>query len=300
MDISNLALVQTLSNQLITQTNSIAQLQGQLSSGEVLSKPSDNPTAVTQVLALSSHASQLTSWQTNSDTATSWLATANGTANSVLTAMQSAQTLLLQAANQGAQNSTTYKALGEQLQGIVSNLLSLANTQYEGRTIFAGTSASPQAYDASGTYLGNSDVPSVVIGPGAGVGRTVGLSVPGTAMFGTGGANVFSTLSSAATALLSGSPTAASISTAMNALATNISTAQTASATLGNAYQAVASVASNLTNQLSSVQSSQANLEDVNVAVASTQLQMETLNYQAALWVAQQSIPNTLMKFIVP
>jgi flagellar hook-associated protein 3 FlgL len=214
--------------------------------------------------------------------------------------MQSAQTLLLQAANQGAQDPTTYKALGSQLQGIVSNLLSLANTQFEGRAIFAGTSASPQAYDASGTYLGNSDVPTAVIGPGAGAGQTVGLSVPGTAMFGTGAANVFSTLSTMATSLLSGTPSSATISTAITALAANMSTAQTASATLGNASQAVASVASNLTNQLASVQSSQATLEDVNVAVASTQLQMETANYQAALWVAQQSIPNTLMKFLVP
>lgn len=300
MDISNLALTQTLTNQLNVQTNSIAQLQEQISSGQVLTSPSSNPTAVTQVLALSSEASQLTTWQTNSDTATSWLGTANGTANSVLESMQTAQTLLLQAANQGAQDPTTYQALGSQLQGIVSNLVSLANTQYEGRAIFAGTSASSEAYDTSGNYLGNTDVPTVVIGPGSGVGQTVGLSVPGTALFGTGAASVFSTLSSVATSLLSGTPSSASISSALNALSANMATAQQASSTLGNSSKTVASVASNLTNQLSSVQANQANLEDVNVAVATTQLQSETTNYQAALWAAAQSIPETLMKFIVP
>jgi flagellar hook-associated protein 3 FlgL len=300
MDMSNLALTQTLTNQLTSQVNNIAQLQEQLSSGQVLSKPSDNPTAVTQALALSSQASQLASWQTNSDTATSWLGTANGTANSVLQAMQSAQTLLLQAANQGAQDPTTYQALGSQVQGIVSNLVALANTQYEGRAIFAGTSSSPQAYTTSGTYLGNADVPSVVVGPDTGAGQTVGLSVPGTSMFGVGAANVFTTLSAVAASLLSGTPTSASISTALNALSANITTAQQASATLGNSSQAVASAGSNLTKQLSNVQASQANLEDVNVAVVSTQLQSETNNYQAALWVASQSLPETLMKFVVP
>lgn len=300
MDISDVALTQTLMSQLSTQSNSISALQEQIASGQALNQPSDNPAAVTQVLALSSQVGQLTSWQNNSDTATSWLATANTTANSVLESMQSAQTLLLQAANQGAQDPTTYEALGSQISGIVSNLLALANTQYEGRSIFAGTSATTTAYDASGNYLGNSDTPTVVIGPGQGAGQAVNLSVPGTAMFGTGAANVFSTLTTIATALQSGTPTASQISTAMNALSANVATAQQASAVLGNSSQTVSNVTATLTNQIANVQASQANLEDVNVATATTQLESETTNYQAALWAASQSLPDTLVKFLVP
>lgn len=298
MNISDVAFTQTLISQLSTQSNSIAALQEQLASGQMLNQPSDNPTAVTQVLALSSQAGQLTSWQTNSDTATSWLSTANGTANGVLESLQSAQSLLLQAANEGAQDSTTYQALGNQINGIASNLLELANTQYEGRSIFAGTSASTTAFDAAGNYLGNSDTPTVIIGPGAGSGQSVGLSVPGTALFGTGAANVFSTLNTVATALLSGTPTSAQISTAMNALSANISMAQSASAVLGNASQETTNVASTLASQIANVQASQANLEDVNVATATTQLESETTNYQAALWAAAQSLPDTLVKFL--
>ena len=186
MTVSTLALAQTLTDQLSSQETNIAQLQQQLATGKVLNQPSDNPAAVTQVLALSGQASQLTSWQSSADTASSWLGTANQTANSALDSMQSAQSLLLQSLNQGAQDPTTYQALGDQLQGVINNLLSLSNTQYEGRPIFAGTSASPQAYDTSGNYLGNGDVPTVVIGPGSGAGQTVGLSVPGTTIFGVG------------------------------------------------------------------------------------------------------------------
>jgi flagellar hook-associated protein 3 FlgL len=298
--VSSLALAQTLTDQLSSQETNIASLQQQLATGHVLNQPSDNPAAVTQVLALSSQASQLTSWQTSADTATSWLGTANNTANSVLESMQSAQSLLLQSLNQGAQDPTTYKALGEQLQGVISNLLSLSNTQYEGRPIFAGTSASSQAYDTSGNYLGNSDVPTVVIGPGAGAGQTVALSVPGTTMFGVGASNVFATLSAAAAALQSGSPTAANLNTALDALDTNISTAQQASAVLGDSSEQVASVSASLTTQIASVQTDQASLEDVNVATVTTQLDSETTNYQAALWAASQSIPETLVKFIAP
>jgi flagellar hook-associated protein 3 FlgL len=186
------------------------------------------------------------------------------------------------------------------LQGVISNLLSLSNTQYEGRPIFAGTSASPQAYDASGNYLGNSDAPSVVIGPGSGAGQSVDLSVPGTTMFGVGAANVFATLSAAATALQSGAPTSANLSTALDALTTNIATAQQASAVLGDSSEEVASVTSSLTTQIANVQNDQAQIQDVNVATVTTQLDSETTNYQAALWAASQSIPETLVKFIAP
>jgi flagellar hook-associated protein 3 FlgL len=299
MNISNVALAQTLTDQLSTQESNIAQIQEQLATGKVLNQPSDNPAAVTQVLALSSQASQLTSWQTNADTATSWLGT-NNTANNALASMQSAQSLLLQALNQGAQDPATYQALGDQLQGVVSNLLSLSNTQFEGRPIFAGTSASPQAYDSSGNYLGNADAPSAVIGPGPGVGQTVNLSVPGTTMFGVGATNVVATLSTVAAALQSGAPTATELNAALSGLNANMSTAQQASAVLGDASQEVASISTSLTTQIASVQTDQAGLQDVNVATAMTQLDSETTNYQAALWAASQAIPETLVKFIAP
>jgi len=298
MSISEVALMQTMTGQLTAQQNSLAQLEEQMASGQALNQPSDNPAAVTLVLSFSAQASQLSSWQSNSELASSWLGTANSTANSVLGSMQTAQSLLLQAANQGVQSATTYEALGNQLKGVVSNLLALSNTQFGGRALFAGTSASAQAYDATGNYLGNSDVPTTVIGPGAGAGQTVGLSVAGTSMFGVGASNVFATLSTAVTALLSGSPSLTQITTASGALASNITTAQQASAVLGESSQQVTSLAATLTTQLASIQTSQANLENVNVATATTQLATKNANYQAVLWATTQTLPETLVKFL--
>ena len=298
MALSSDALIATLSGQLTAQAASIAELQMQLGSGQVLTKPSDNPAAVTQVLALSSQATQLTSWQSNVDLATSWLGVANGAANSALASMQSARSLLLQAINQGTQNAVGYQALGTQLSGVAANLLSLANTQFEGRAIFAGTSASPQAYDASGTFLGTTQSPTVIAGPGAGSGESLVVSVPGTALFGSDATNVFATLSAASSALASGAPSAASLSTALDALDAVIAGAQGASAVLGESSQMASSAGAALTSQIAAVQSSQASLENVNVATATTQLSLETTSYQAALWAASQAIPETLVKFL--
>jgi flagellar hook-associated protein 3 FlgL len=298
MGVADITLSQAITQQLSQQELSIANLEEQVSSGRSLNKPSDNPAAVTQVLQLSSQASQLSNWQANVQTATSWLGMGNNALNSVLDDMQSARTLILQTLNQGTQNATTYQAAGQQLQGINANLLSTANTQYEGRPIFAGTSASSQAYDASGNYLGNSDSPNVVIGAGPGAGQTASLSVPGPSVFGTGATSVFSTLTNVIGQLGSGTPTATQLNAALTALDANISTAEQASAVLGNGSVQVTAVSASLTSQLTSVQNTQAGLEDVNVATVTTQLDSEMTNYQAAMWAASQAIPETLVHFL--
>jgi len=296
--IASESFIQTLTNELEQQTSNISDLQLQLSTGQALNRASDNPAAVTQVLALSSQAAQLTSWQNNVQTATSWLGIANSTANNILTTLQSARTLLLQAMNSGTQSSSTYQALGTQLQGVSNNLLSLSNTQYADRAIFAGTSASLQAYDASGNYLGNADVSTVVIGPGSGVGEAVNLSVPGSALFGPGASNAFATLSGAISALQSGAPPPSSISLALNELDAVISGAQQASAVLGQSSQMVTSAAANLATEIATIESNRANLENVNVAGVTTQLTLETTDYQAALWATSKAVPETLVNFL--
>ena len=298
MGVADITLSQAITQQLNQQELSIANLEEQVSSGRSLNKPSDNPAAVTQVLQLSSQASQLSNWQANAQTASSWLGMGNNALNSALDDMQTARTLILQTLNQGTQDATTYQAAAQQLQGINADLLSTANTQYEGRPIFAGTSASSQAYDTSGNYLGNSDIPNVVIGSGPGSGQTAGLSVPGPSVFGTGAASVFNTLTTVIGQLGSGAPTAAQLNTALTALDANISTAEQASAVLGNGSVQVAAASASLTSQLTSVQNTQSGLEDVNVATVTTQLDSEMTNYQAAMWAASQAIPETLVKFL--
>jgi flagellar hook-associated protein 3 FlgL len=298
MRVADLSLSQSITQQLNDQESNIATLEEQVSSGHALNQPSDNPAAVVQVLQLSGQSSQLTAWQSSAQTASSWLGMGNNAVNSVLSNMQSARTLLLQALNQGTESATSYQAIADQLQGINANLTTTANTQYEGRAIFAGTSASGQAYDSAGNYLGNTDTPTVVIGSGTGSGQTTALSVPGPEVFGTGAANVFSTLSGAITALSSGSPTTAQLNTALDALDANISTAEQASAALGNGANQVASVSAALTTQLTTVQNSQASLQDVNVSTVTTQLDSEMTDYQAAMWAASQAIPETLVHFL--
>ncbi|MGA2835703.1 MAG: hypothetical protein ABSF84_03800 [Acidimicrobiales bacterium] len=298
MRVADVSLSQAITQQLNQQESSIATLEEQVSSGKSLNQPSDNPAGVAQVLQLSSQASQLASWQDNTQTATSWLGLANDSANSALDAMQSAQTLLLQALNQGSESAANYTGIAEQLQGVSANLLATANTQFEGRPIFAGTSASSVAFDAAGNYVGNGDTPTVIVGAGTGAGQAAALSVPGTALFGTGASNVFTVLSTVIGQLSTGAPTATQLNAALTALDANITTAEQGSAELGNASIAVTDASASLTTQLTAAQTTQSGLEDVNVATVTTQLDSEMTNYQAAMWAASQAIPETLVHFL--
>ena len=94
MGVADITLSQAITQQLNQQELSIANLEEQVSSGRSLNKPSDNPAAVTQVLQLSSQASQLSNWQANAQTATSWLGMGNDALNSVLDDMQSFQLIV--------------------------------------------------------------------------------------------------------------------------------------------------------------------------------------------------------------
>ena len=298
MRIADNSLSATISLQLNQQQGTISSLETQLSTGKALNVPSDDPAAVTQVLQLSTQAAQMDDWQTNAQTATAWLGTANVAVNSTLQSLQSARTTILQSLNTATQTPGTYQGLGKQLQGILSTMVATANTQLAGRPIFAGTSASPSAYSATGTYLGNNDVPTVVVGPGSGGGQTAALSVSGETLFGSGATSVFAVLQAAVTALSSGTPTAAQLNAALSGIDASITTANQAAATLGTASQQVQGINAALTTQLSSIKATQANLEDVNIATVTTQLGSQQVGYQAAMWAASKAIPETLAKFL--
>ena len=179
MGVADITLSQAITQQLNQQEPSIANLEEQVSSGRSLNKPSDNPAAVTQVLQLSSQASQLSNWQANTQTATSWLGMGNDALNSALNDMQSARTLILQALNQGTQNATTYQAAAQQLQGINADLLSTGEHPVRGPTHLRRHVGIEPGLRRLRQLSGERRHPQRRHRFGPGSGQTAALSVPG-------------------------------------------------------------------------------------------------------------------------
>ncbi len=224
---------------------------------------------------------------------------ANSAGTQAISTMQQIRTILLQALNEGVNNSQTYNAMAQQVQGTVTQLLGLANTSYGQTQIFAGTALVNQAFSTSGTYNGNSTPFTIDVGSGS----PIAASVPGDQLFGGGTSGVqsiFTTVKNIVTNLQAGPGSAsyAGLQADMTALDANMQQAEISATTIGESMQQVNAASSANQNTSTELQTAIANLGSVNVASVSPTLQADLTSYQAALYAVSKAVPETLAQFI--
>jgi flagellar hook-associated protein 3 FlgL len=161
----------------------------ELATGSSINKPSDNPAGAAAVIRLNAASSQADSYQSSMSAVNDQLSTADSTLSSVVTSLQSALSLGVEAAG-GTLSPPELADIATELTGIQSQLLNLANTSYQGQYIFAGTAAAqPFVVDPtqkSGVgYTGNIDTNKVTIGAG----YQLQVNLPGSQVFGLGNAS---------------------------------------------------------------------------------------------------------------
>lgn len=141
----------------------------QIASGQSVNVPSDNPSAAAILVENGYQISQADQFERSLGSVQGEMQNADSALNSVVTALQQAITLGTEGAN-GTVNSADRQAIATQVQGIQSQLLSLANLTYQGNYVFGGTASltTPYVLDPSSpsgvTYQGNSGVNSVIPG----------------------------------------------------------------------------------------------------------------------------------------
>ncbi len=294
-----MTLTDELSGNLDSQQATITNLDTELSSGISIQQASDNPVGAADSLGYQRQLSQLASASTNATTAQSWVGIAGTAVNQAITSLQSAQTLVLQGLNSGANNAQSYAQMASQVQGILTQMVGFGNTTYGTTPVFAGTAGVAQPYSSTGAYSGNSQSFSIDVGSGA----PVAVSVPGDQVFGGGTSgvqSVFATLQNIVTDLQSGpGPTSyAGLQTDLSDLGANITLAEGAATKLGEASQqvsAASSYAASATEQVQSVLSATMSTDVPSVTVA---LQTDMTNYQAALYAVSQAVPESLAQYI--
>jgi flagellar hook-associated protein 3 FlgL len=157
----------------------------ELATGSSINKPSDNPSGAAQVIRLNELSTQADSYQSSIGSLNGQFSTADSTLSSVVTSLQSALSLGVEAAN-GTLSPTDRADIASELTSIQSQLLSLANTSYQGQYIFAGTATAQPfvvAQTTSGvSYTGNTDTNKVTIGAG----YQLQVNLPGSQVFGLG------------------------------------------------------------------------------------------------------------------
>lgn len=196
-------------------------LSSELSSGSRVSQLSDDPGAAADNVVLTAQIAQDDTFTQTASTTTGRLQVGDSVLGSVVTQLTSAITLATQA-NNGTLNASDITGISNQLAGIRSEILSLANTSYLGSYLFSGSQGATTPFTL--TPSGSADSPDTVTYNGdqkttaleAPNGQSIQINIPGDQVFGTGTANadVFTTLNNLIAELATGNSSGASIAAA--------------------------------------------------------------------------------------
>ncbi|MEO6830466.1 MAG: flagellar hook-associated protein 3 [Acidobacteriaceae bacterium] len=261
--------VQGLVGALNQNTAHEQQYTTEMSTGVIVNSLSDNPVAAGQDYLLRSTASVNDNFVQTAGGVQSMLQVTDTALGSVVTQITQAISLATEG-NNGTLNSSNLQSISNQLSGIRSEIMSLANTSYQGQFLFSGSQTSTQPFS-----LDNSTTPETVIYSGdsaretlqSPTGQKFSTNLPGDQIFGSGSSGILATLSNLIAEFSSGVTGGASVSNA---------------AALNSGLQSISNQRVVLDNSLTSLQSS------------STYAQTQTAQLQAAQDALIQTNPTKI------
>jgi len=159
---------------------------------------SDDPVGLTQVLNIKSSLSNIEQLERNITMGKSWLASTESALGSVQDLIADTEALSVQMVT-ASTGADARRNAATTVQNTLNELVSLANTDMNGRYIFAGSETDTSPFVQDGTYSGDSTAFTVKIGRNA----TVQVGSDGQDVFGTTGGtdDIFKTLTDLKTAL---------------------------------------------------------------------------------------------------
>lgn len=271
--------------------------QEQLSSGRRINRMSDSP--VDGAAAMRLRAEQAANEQVgrNIDDGLSTLGVADTTFTSMSSMLGRVRQLVVAGLN-GTNGPDERAAMANEIDQVRDGLIGLANTQYLGRPIFAGTEDVPAAYNVTtGQYLGN----------GAAVKRSVSTDGSTTLDVTVSGPNAFSTLfmDGAGAGILSRISDALRDPNGPAALSAELGNLDAASATMQNArslvgtrYNRLLGIQSAGESRLDSVTARLAIAENIDLPKTIIDMQIQSTSYQAALGASAKIIQPSLVDFL--
>ena len=292
------AVTQTSLQGLYGNLRAVNKLQQQLSSGKVISMPSDDPTGTNKALltrqALSGNAQQTR----NITDGQNLLATTDSTLQSMVTGVQKVRDLTVQALNGGALDAASLQDIATQVTGLRQTLLGAANTVAQGRPVFGGITSGSTAYDPNGKYVGVGDGtnPATAVNRRVSDVEAIRADITGPEVFGspTSGKDLFAVTANIAADVGDTAKLRGDLSD-LDAVLQKMTTALADVGTRAARMDAAAQVNSTQQLNLTSVQSQ---TEDIDVAKTIMNLQVQQNAYQAALSATAKSITPSLVDFL--
>jgi flagellar hook-associated protein 3 FlgL len=277
--------ITNLTASLDASTNAENTLTSELSSGLRVASLQNDPVAVEQAALLgSSIARDDTFVQTASGVASS-MQVADTTLGETVTQITSAISLAV-SGNDGALNASNFSTIAQQLSGVRDQVLSLANTSYQGQYLFSGSQGSVQPFTldsstvpATVTYSGDTSVQSVQTPSG----QQIQTNLPGSSVFGAGSSGVLGALNQLIADFSSGAPASATITADTAALTGALTGLSGQRATLDTSLSQLQSTSTYVQTQQAQLSVAQSSLVSADPATVATQLSSAETQHQALL-----------------
>jgi flagellar hook-associated protein 3 FlgL len=274
-------------------------LAAELSSGLRVGSLSDDPAAASQSLRLDGQISKIDTYVQTASGVSSRLQMVDSTLGEVVSQVTSAISLAVGAAN-GTVNGAYLQSIAQQVASIRDNVLSLANSSYQGAYLFSGSrgDTAPFTLDttttpATANYNGDASVQSVVT-PG---GQQIQISLPGSTVFGSGSTGVLGVLNQLVADLTSGAPTA-NISADSSALTNALNGVSTQRSFLNNSLGTIRSTSTYAQTEEAQLKVQQGALVSSDPATVATELKSNETQYQALLSVITALQQNNLFSHL--
>lgn len=254
----------------------------QISTGQRVSVPSDDPAAAAGLVQNAAQTSAADQFLRSIGSMQGEMQSADSTLNSVVAALQRVITLGVEGAN-GTLSDADRAAIANEVTGVRSQLINLANLSYQGRFVFAGTAiqTAPYVLDATSPsgvrYAGNNLANTVTVGDHF----SVQSNLPGSQLLSASGSDMFQALQDLLTTLQSGDTTA--IGAAVTEVSNAYNYVDTARVFYGNAMNQLDLQQTYLNSETAQLAQQQNTLGGTDLPAAISNLTTGQTSYQATL-----------------
>jgi flagellar hook-associated protein 3 FlgL len=277
--------LQTTQQQINTDLNEI-------SSGQSVNVPSDNPAAAAMLVQNADQTSEADQYLRSISSVQGEMQNADSALNSVVTALQRAITLGVEGAN-GTLSSSDRTSVANEVEGIQSELVGLANLSYQGNYVFAGTATQTAPYVATATgvqYVGNSKSNQITLGNHF----SVQTNLPGSQLFSGGGTDMFQSIQDLITSLQTGT----NIQTAVNEVNAAYGQVNAQRVFYGNAINQLNSQQTFLNSETTQLAQQQSTVGGADLSKVISDLENAQTSRQATLEAIAQTQQSNLFSYL--
>ena len=277
----------------------VAKASMQVSTGNRMERPSDDPQGVQKALNLRGDLAATAQYMDTAGASQGWAQATDDALSDINDVLQRAREAVVQGGN-GTMSQKDRNDIATQIDQLIGQAKASGNATFDGQYIFAGQKTDTAPYDPDGADTYNGDTGSIVrtIGPGVSVqlngsmGSVLGNGSDGKAL---------QVLRDIATHLRGGTAadTNALRTTDLAAIDARMADVSTARAEAGALSNRLTTAANRLTDLQASTEKVRSGVEYVDLAEAISQLSSQQAVYQAALQATGSSLSQrTLMDFL--